>query len=273
MSHFIRFYSGEGKPTIFARSLKKDAAADEEGAVNSQGEVVSLVLEGFEDISFSGSVACIGYRSPKGYRPCPNHAINVRQCPTCAGLDISRAYTVGDFSGQSELYAKAQEEEYALYLAGFGEDILKCGVTRKERFESRMREQGADFGCIISVFKGPDRIYMAEHEVQARFNFSNSVRLAQKMRRLQFDYKAARDNFSSAVRMVSASGIVPDSEKSTMEFSQFYPRVENVHEEGAVMGKILGAKGEILLYSSDGNDYAVNMRKKVGTFFERKEKP
>ena len=257
MSHFIRFHSGDGTPTIISRE--------------SDG-IMQLQLSGSEDIEFSERRACIGYRAPDGYHPCLNGAINIKQCPMCAGLDMARAYTVGDFTGYPELYEKAKQEKYVLYLAGFGDDIVKCGVTRKERFEERMREQGADFGCIAAEFDGPDKIYDAEHSVQSRFNFANSVRLEQKIRRLVFDHGAARQNFQSSAELVSSSGAVPDFTPEIIDFSPHYPRLSSVHRADSILGAILGAKGEILLFRSQGGrEFAINMRAQVGLFFERKK--
>jgi hypothetical protein len=258
MFHMIRFYSGEGKPTLFCR--------------NSGGEMGKIELSGFEDITFSERLSCIGYKAPDGYHACKNSAINTRQCPTCIALDVSRAYTVGDFSGYPLLYQQAKAEEYALYLAGFGEDILKCGITRKERFLSRMIEQGADFGCIIGVFAGPDKIYSAEAEMQSRFSFSNSVRMAQKMRRLHFDKGEAAENFRSSVEMVRTSGALPDFTPEILDLSSHYPRMKAATETDSILGQILGSKGEILLFKSEfGGEYAVNMRKTVGTHFDWKK--
>ena len=258
MFHTIRFYSGEGKPTIFCRS---------------ESGVERLELSDVENISFSKKVSCIGYKSPEGYRQCPHFATNTRQCPSCLAKDMSRAYTVGDFSGYPALYDEARKEEYALYLAGFGEDIIKCGITRKERFLERMTEQGADFGCIICVFFGPDGVYSAEANVQSRFQFANSVRLAQKMRRLNFDRATAIEAFRSSVQMVCSSGMLPDFSPDIVDFSPNYPKLGKVREEDNISGKIIGSKGEILFYrSSLGVDCAVNMRKKVGTHFEREKK-
>ena len=235
-----------------------------------EGHVASLELAGREDIEFSSHIACIGYRTPEGYLPCANRAVHVRQCPTCAARDMAKAYTVGDFSGYPQLYEEAKKEEYCLYLAQFGAEITKCGVTRKERFPERMREQGADFGCIIATYAGPDEIYGAEEAVQSRFSFANSVRLAQKLRLLSFDGAAARQSISSAVEMVRSSGVLPDFEPSIQDFSPFYPRISRVQQTHSVLGEILGAKGEILLFRSDsGKEFAVNMRVQVGTFFEK----
>lgn len=256
MSHLIRFYSGEGKPTLLSRE--------------SEG-VMPLELGKREDIAFSERRACIGYRTPEGYSECRNGAIHIKQCPTCAALDMARAYTVGDFTGFPELYEEAKKEEYALYLAGFGEDIVKCGVTRKERFSERMREQGADFGCVVASFIGPDEIYRAEEALQSRFGFANAVRLEQKIRRLVFDEQAGVENFRSAVEMVKTSGSLPDFAPEILDFSPHYPRLHSPHRSDSVLGDILGAKGEILLFRSEGGrEYAVNMRSQVGSFFERK---
>lgn len=255
-AHMLRFYSGEGKPTIICRH---------------EEEIKRVELGKKEDIDFSGHMACIGYRTPEGYKPCKNEAIHTRQCPRCAYLDVARAYTVGNFEGYEELHEQAKKEEYVLYLAGFGEDIVKCGVTRKARFEERMREQGADLGCVIASYAGPDRIYDAEHAIQGRFSFNNSVRIAQKMRNLSYDRQGARQNFSAAVEMVRSSGILPDFTQKIKDFSEYYPRVKSADETYSILGKILGAKGEILLFKSEsGKTFAVNMRKKAGTFFERK---
>jgi hypothetical protein len=258
MSHFIRFYSGEGAPTILSREV--------EGVLP-----LELPIGKREDVSFLERRACIGFRAPDGYHECRNRAINIRQCPACAFSDMAKAYTVGDFSGYPELYEQAKQEEYCLYLAGFGEDIVKCGVTRKERFEERMREQGADFGCVVAVQKGPDGIYGQESALQSRFNFSNSVRLEQKMRRLVFDSQPARENFKSAVELVRSSGVLADFSPQIIDFSSNYPRLHSPQRTLSVLGEILGAKGEILLFKSDGGrHFAVNMRQMTGLFFERK---
>jgi hypothetical protein len=254
MRHLIRFYSGEGKPTLLFR--------------DGLGEPSKLELSGEQDISFSERLACIGYRAPDGYHECKNGAIHTRQCPTCSALDMSRAYTKGDFSGYPSLYEEAKKEEYALYLAGFGEKTIKCGVTRKARFVKRMREQSADFGCIVASFMGPDEVYNAEAALQSRFLLSNAVRISQKMRTLEFDKPAARENFASIVDLVRNSGALPDFEPRILDFSEFYPRAKKAKETHTIIGEILGAKGEILLFKSGpGSHFAINMRKQVGSFF------
>lgn len=250
--HLIRFYSGESLPTIIYR----------------QGEEIGkMEVSGKQYLEFSEKLFCIGFRSMEGYFPCPHKAQNTSQCRLCSFRDISKAYTRGDFSGYPELYEEAQKEEYVLYLAGFGHDLVKCGVTRKDRFALRMLEQGADFGCILASFAGPDEVYFAEAQFQSRFQLCNSVRISQKIRRLEFDHSLAKKNFSEAVCLVRESGILNFDQSPIIDFSSHYPRVRGVEEKRHIDGKVLGAKGEILLFESGGRHFAVNMRKKVGSFF------
>ena len=64
------------------------------------------------------------------------------------------------------------------------------------------------------------------------------------------------------------SGAVPDFAPQIRDFSEFYPRAAHADETHTIIGEILGAKGEILLFKSGlGRHFAVNMRKKVGAFF------
>ncbi|MCX8196710.1 MAG: DUF2797 domain-containing protein [Candidatus Micrarchaeota archaeon] len=259
MRHLLRFYFGEGKPQLIFRDF-------------DQLGMLELEVGKYADIDFSSRLSCIGYKSPGGYFACPNHALNVRQCSTCSYLDVSRAYTVGDFSAYPELYKEAQQEEYCVYLAQFGSQITKCGVTRVQRFLSRMLEQGADFGCIIAKFCGPDLVYAIEEELQARFLFANSVRMSQKLRLFSFDRQEAKEKLACAIELVRSSGIVPDFDPQIHDFSSYYPKVDFVQQASSVLGEVLGAKGEFLVFRSElGKAFAVNMKTQVGHFFELRQ--
>ena len=77
----------------------------------------------------------------------------------------------------------------------------------------------------------------------------------------------AHENFCEHVELVRNSGAVPDFTPDIRDFSGFYPRTKHAEETHTVIGEILGAKGEILLFKSGlGRHFAVNMRKKVGPF-------
>jgi hypothetical protein len=265
--HFLRFFSYTLTPTIIYR----DQAVSE----------LSLEIGKYEDIVFSREVSCIGYKTEKEYVLCPRKENGVRQCQFCSLYDISRVYTVGDFSLYPDLYEEAKKQEYCLYVACFGENLFKCGVTRKDRFQERMLEQGADFGSIILVLEGPEEIYGLEKKVQAEFHLLDAVRLDQKIRNLNFNKDLAKSNFEKKLEQISNSTFFSKNsitlEKFQIyDFTSYYPKINApIQTYNSVLGNILGAKGELLFFESiySKRHYVINMRKKVGHFFQRKTSP
>lgn len=87
-----------------------------------------------------GERRCLGVRRAGKRTPCPTGlAVPGRtgnaQCPECARLDRS-------FSVAADTNA-ADPRPYRVYLAWFGPDTVKVGITAEERGPARLLEQGA----------------------------------------------------------------------------------------------------------------------------------
>ncbi|MFH1306060.1 MAG: DUF2797 domain-containing protein [Candidatus Micrarchaeota archaeon] len=178
MKHALQFSSAEEIPALLARS---------------NGEVGQIGLKGEKHFSFSEDKFCIGYKNNnEKFLPCPHGMEYMKQCPSCQKKDIARVYTVGDFSQYPEMHEKLQEEKYIIYLAQFGSDITKIGLTRRPRMEKRWKEQGADFAIALLEFDGPDDAYPAEQLLQNSFDVVGAVRATQKIKRISFDREKAR---------------------------------------------------------------------------------
>jgi len=238
--------------------------------VEENGEHECVALIGKRVMNFSSLKACTGYGARDGQLTCMNRAINTRQCPTCAYLDKSRAFTVGDFSLYPELYEECKKQEYSIYVAGFGQDIKKCGITRRERLLERWVEQGADFAAEIGVFLGPDEVYSVEESVQSHFGLTNAVRADSKMRRLEFDYAKAKLGFEQMLEDIVESGLLCENagEMKVREMREYYPEMRGAAPADEINGEIMGSKGQILLYEKGGRKFAVNMREKIGRYVE-----
>lgn len=238
--------------------------------VEQNGEHESVSLSGKKVMNFSSLKACTGYGGRDGQLTCMNRAINTRQCPTCAYLDKSRAFTVGDFSLYPELYEECKKQEYSIYVAGFGQDIKKCGITRKERLLERWVEQGADFAAEIGVFLGPDEVYSVEETVQNQFGLTNAVRADSKMRRLEFDYGKAKLGFEQMLASILESGLLSENvgEMKVREMREYYPDAKGASARDEIDGSIVGAKGQLLFYEKNGNKFVVNMRDKISRYVE-----
>jgi hypothetical protein len=249
MKHVLNFQASREGPTL---TFREDGEIEQE---KLSGKLISF---------FSPTRSCIGYRREDGYSACANNAIHMMQCPTCSARDISRAFTVGDFTGFPQLYEECKKQSYSLYLAGFGEDIIKCGITRKERLIDRWIEQGADFGCEITRFVGPDAVYAVEETVQNTFGFTNAVRNASKLSRLTFDRNRARKHMENALAKVEQSGLFEKIAGEITDLSVHYPQTIAPSLSGSIEGAVLGAKGSILFYEKAGGHFSVNMKDKIG---------
>ncbi len=255
MRHILNFYFSHGPLLTF----------------REQGEVSEEHIKGNIRFHFSDMRACTGYRTEETYLPCPNGCINCRQCPQCSYRDISRVYTVGDFSKHPQMYEKLKAETYCIYLAAFGSDIIKAGLTRKERLPDRWLEQGADMAATILEFDGPDSAYPAERLLHSRFDFRNAVQTRTKIKKLGEDApKDAKSNLEEAISQIKSSGFFSNEEIGThiTDLSRHYPKWDSPSEEFELaQGRMEGCKGQLMFYrTSEGEQRFVNMRSKIAGF-------
>lgn len=255
MKHALNFSSAQDVPELLVRE-------------NSCLE--RLNLAGEQNISFSQDKFCIGYKSDgEQYKKCMHGAMHTKQCPRCASKDIARVYTVGDFSLYPHLKEKLDCEKYIIYLAQFGTDITKVGLTRRSRYEMRWREQGADMAIALLEFDGPDDAYPAEQYLQNLHGFAGAVRSTQKIKRLNFDKNKARRVLEEAAAKVNSDSntLSYQTGEKIIDLTCKYPKVSNPEIVDYVNGQILGAKGQWLFCrGASGLDYACNMSKQIGSF-------
>ncbi len=258
MKHILSFSSASERPRL---SLREDGSNEE------------LELYGEQYFSFSPSRACIGYKGDGEWHSCANRAVNMRQCPQCQYKDIARIYTVGDFSLYPHMHETLAREKYIIYLAQFGADITKVGLTRRSRLNERWREQGADFAAAILEFDGPDDAYPAEQLLQSSLDVVGAVRASQKFKRLHFDKAKAKAKLAKTIQIVQ-SDLKFDSYRAECEVKDMlghYPAVSNPEPVDFVGGKILGAKGAWLFFEGpSGQHYGSDMHMQVGHFIEKK---
>ena len=255
MKHLLQFVPGE-HPALLLRS---------------NGEVEDIKLEGEQRFSFSPGRACVGFKSDKGWHACSNRAVNVRQCPTCQYRDVARVYTVGDFMLYPHLHDELAKEKYVLYLAQFGADLTKLGLTRLSRLNERWREQGADLAVALLEFDGPDEAYGAEMVLQERYDLVNAVRANQKLSRLHYDKQKARVRLESVLSRMREDPALAScwAGGEITDLSGLYPQVRDPEQVEFVGGKILGSKGAWLFYEGpSGQHYTINLNAQTGRFLQ-----
>lgn len=143
-------------------------------------------------------------------------------------------------------------EPHAVYLAGFAPSLVKVGVTREWRLETRLREQGADRGAHIRTV--PDGRLARSIEASMTADFPDAVRVERKIEGLHrsVDEEAWR------------AALEPFDVIETFRFDYGFSLEDRPVREVLATGTVLGVQGRILVLERNGTGYAVDMRDLVG---------
>lgn len=233
-------------------------------------EVDELELIGREmNVKFSDYILCTGYKTQDSRHKCPYKFKGKKQCGYCRNKDISKVYTRLDFTGYEELEEEYIHQKFSLYLAGFGDELVKCGVTKTERVEKRLKEQGADFWVELMRFDNGEEAYNTEVELQNRFNLKNFVRNDTKLKLLgkpknsdllkqKLDQIKSDNDYSSKLyepKIRENLFAVPD-------------KFELAH---SIDGKVTSTKGQLLFFEKETKHFVLQMHKAIGRIFLMEE--
>lgn len=230
-------------------------------------EVGSTVLSSELKINFSKEVYCTGYSDGKQRYRCEKLSEGLAQCRECRSKDISKVYTRLDFTGFEHMVDEFMARDYAVYIAYFGNDLLKCGVTRKERVEKRLREQGADYWVELMNFKNAQDAYEMERLIQDHFGLRNTVTSDKKLEAFgKYDLERVR----RVVEGIRSSEPFADYvlDRTELKKNDFAAPTKFSVAENRIEGEIAATKGEFIFFERDSRFFALNMRKQVGKFFK-----
>lgn len=96
-------------------------------------------------------VSCAGFMKDGVWSPCSEGKVGRKKCEICRAKEGNFVFTAFDgFS--TENYSPADLEklqgDHVVYLALFDKDLIKVGVSRKERKLLRQWEQGSHFSLL-----------------------------------------------------------------------------------------------------------------------------
>lgn len=143
-------------------------------------------------------------------------------------------------------------EDHAIYLAAFAPDVIKIGVTRAWRLDTRLREQGADRAAHLRTVK--DGRIAREIESELASEFTDRVRVPTKMAGL--GQSIDEDVWSAAI-----DGFDPIE---TYEFDYDLDLSGQPVSETLATGTVRGVKGRVLVLDHADSTYAVDGRELVG---------
>ncbi|MFC7155325.1 DUF2797 domain-containing protein [Halomarina halobia] len=212
----------------------------------SPGAVDRLPLDRGARLEYSlGARHCAGTLTDDGHVPCS--APTAPYCEAHASTWVCARCTGTCLKDEMDCY-----QEHAVYLAAFAPATFKVGVTRLERLETRLREQGADRAAHVHTASN-GRI-ARELEAEIARTLTDRVRVPEKVAGLH-----------RAVDEAAWESLLADFDVvERFEFDYDLPLDDQPIPETLATGTVVGTKGRLLVLERAGSAYAVDARDLVG---------
>jgi len=213
---------------------------------------------------FSNWKYCTGHfgNGSAGYVPCAKPITRGRQCSSCMTSDVLCYKCTGEscfMPGMAESCAKG---EWSIYLAIIG-DLPKVGVTSRERFGTRLLEQGADYGMELARVTGGLESRMAERVIAGLLGAKMVVSKKKKLDSLGAPLPLEKaQEIAAGAKEKLAAYFEPPKDSDLISFLSHYPQAmgdAELVEDLSLGGKFLGKKGTFLFFESNGGKYVSEM--------------
>ena len=248
--------SSSRSPLSDATLLVSGPSGGKGESTGDAGEVTRISLEPGTRLEYGLETRrCAGTLTADGHQPCDRPAAPYCQyhtstwvCARCTGTCLK---------DEMDCY-----EAHAIYLAAFGPDTFKVGVTRRWRLETRLREQGADRGAHIATVPDGRIAREREADLAATDGLVDRVRTRAKVRSLA----ESVDEAGWAALLERTDVDV----RSQVAFEYGLDLETRPVRETLATGTVIGAKGRLLVLERGGTTYAVDMRDLVGYELEER---
>ena len=229
-------------------------------------ELHSLHIGSILAFSIDAPRNCIGYRPPgaQSLIPCPDSAtgISSTQCPSCfeKALILPCLRCTGErCRNPARRESCVRPDNHALYLASFAPGVIKVGVTRWERRQERLAEQGARAAIICGRDDG-QMVRRAESQIK-RLGVPDRLQPREKLRLLTVACDVAQmeqelvEVLAGLKRRMHASWIEPEQiPMPSIDVLSSVPRLLEPKPGMALRGEVMAISGQTLLVRNDSNE-------------------
>jgi hypothetical protein len=164
--------------------------------------------------------------------------------------------------GECQKPEKTCTIEHSVYLAVFSPTLVKVGVTKTRRLETRLKEQGADIGLEIARFPDGELARKRERELSSIY----PDRLSYEDKLEGVSQNVSGETLQKLYQRYDAGRILHFEyfkEKPWMK-----PIIIEPHENTAIAGRVLGIKGKAAVIEKRNTLYAINLDSLIGFDFE-----
>lgn len=221
-----------------------------------------------------GRKRCVGYFKDGRHVSCPENRFidNGWNCEECKEKDDY--FLCIKCNGSKCINEKQRDgcikNNYYIYLAAF-DSILKVGISFQFRLLNRFIEQGADFAASIAMVKDGMEARKIESLIKERLNITDKVNGIQK-RIFGDPNKSIKNIITSISKLKEIDEIRSYMIKPEIyNLSSYYklpnidyePRFINIKDNIEIEGKIVAAKGPLILIEDD-ELFSINAHSMIG---------
>lgn len=221
---------------------------------------------------------CIGWHDITNgeSHACPDaNLIDVKyeQCPACqkrTGFNPAFYHTTA-VSSQQEA---RNLEPHILYLAYFGNDIMKVGISHAARGNSRLLEQGARSALILDTFPTAHIARQYEAKIAALTGIAETVLIRKKIEALSSPYRQieAGVNLQNTLSRIEAEIKTSFSDTDILHLdTKFFPSgtpaLDSAYEptsHNLISGKVSGMLGSLLFCEQQDTQLFLPLKKYTG---------
>lgn len=216
---------------------------------------------------------CIGYFSKGRHHDCDAHAGGERQCTDCQQKDdfFMCVKCTGDECMNKKARSSCERNMYSIYLAAFG-PMIKVGISHEFRLMERLVEQGADFGMKIASVRDGKDVRMIESMIRDA-GINDRLTGKEKSSMLLSDPNSSikcllsgleRIRSSAASKYLSPPEIYDMREHYMLHNITSNPSFLEPSESGSIKGRIIAAKGNLLVIDAGHGMYSLNAHSILG---------
>lgn len=247
--------------------------------IRNQSSVVKLPLLN-QTIKFKiNKRLCIGYWKNGKHYQCPTSSFMLYEylCNSCRGEDDFSNCTKCD--GTTCINKKQREQckqaDYIVYLAMYN-SMIKVGISLKIRMLERFVEQGADLVAKIIEIQDGKKARNIERFIKSYLNIPDRIYGKDKNNNIFPDFKQIKPILEQAIENLKISPYWYLLSPEIYTLTNYYhldcvkkkPRPMNVFTNMRLEGKVIAAKGNILILRNNNEYFSLNAHRLIGRCIE-----
>lgn len=221
---------------------------------------------------------CTGWRDiTTGERfTCPDRQLltpKYEQCTACqkrTGFNPA-FYHATSVSSQQEA---RNNEPHILYLAHFGPNVIKVGISHAKRGNARLIEQGARSALILDTLPSAHIARQYEAKIAALPNIAETIQLRKKIEMLKYpyDHAAAQNELKGIKKVIETALEITFTNEQILTFDEIHfpqgvPQLSDIYpmiDQHMISGEGVGLLGSLLMCRQEEKVFYLPLKQHVG---------